>query len=146
MSEKKDGTIERQKGGKVAVWWSGQRWDIPQMDLSKDFHEAEKYLRGQRKDPLTALTGKLQGQPEAIKKEMLDRAYRDLLKSDVEAELKRSDVEDWLDTLEGFFWTMHLAMKRNYPEITLDAVKQMFCLVALEEALRLRDEATFGVM
>jgi hypothetical protein len=137
-----DGSYQKYKGGTTVIWWKGKPWRVPPVDPIKDYGAAEEYLRGKRKNPLDAIIPSLEGKPDFVVREMLDRAYRDMRKGDEEAKLPRHEVADWLDTQEGFFWTMQRALAKDYPSVTADDVKEMFKTLSLAEALKIRDDAS----
>ena len=143
---KPDGTYIKKAGpnGVGIIWYNGKPWNLPTLNPTEDILGAEQYLRSQRKNPFLEIKKHIVDLPDDMAREVLDRAYRDMIKGDVEKKIPRHEIAAWLDTHEGLYWSVHHAMLREYPDITLDTVKAMLQSASLAECLKMRDEMLEG--
>lgn len=120
--------------------YRGRRYAITPLNAGTDFDELEAHLRSTRYDPVAAVAAKLKGvtDPE-IRREFLDRAYRDITKPPEQQKLPAHEVAAWLDTLDGLAYSMHMQMARADPAITLAFVRTMLADIGEARGRRARD-------
>lgn len=144
MSEqqKKDG-IEV-KGDSVIFRVAGKEWTLPKAtkrEMAADIEAVNRHLQGSRRGPIEAVLPeleKLKGYPH-LQQELMDRAYADLKKGDTERHVSNDDISAWLDTMPGIKFTMGLAFRRVYPDLTDEDLLEIIVKVGAAEMEKARD-------
>lgn len=138
------GTGIERRGGKVFVWVDGKAWELAPLDLQRDFAAAEQRYAESLLPPVAAVAAEMKALaafPE-LRKEMLDRAYRDIREAaKVRKKPPAADVQRWLDSEDGIVWTLWRQLLKAHPQVTEEDARTILWRVGVEAAQGARDES-----
>jgi len=110
-------------------------------EMAADIEAVNRHLQASRRGPIEAVLPeleKLKGYPD-LQQQLMDRAYADLKKGDTERHVSNDDIGAWLDTMPGIKFTMGLAFRRVYPDMTDDDLLEIIVKVGAAEMEKARD-------
>jgi hypothetical protein len=110
-------------------------------EMTADIEAVNRHLQASRRGPIEAILPELErlkGYPQ-LQQDLMDRAYADLKKGDTERHVSNDDISAWLDTMPGIKFTMGLAFRRVYPEMTDEDLLEIIVKVGAAEMEKARD-------
>jgi hypothetical protein len=150
-TEHPDGIEAPEDSDQVFVWFDGQRYEISGIEPD-DYPRCRDQLEKVRKEPIAAVGAELQALAkrelpasvkEQVKKELLDRAYRDLRLNEDDRKPTREEVVHWIDRTEaGAAYTFFLMLGRKQPDMTEAKAAEILKAIDLAEFRRRRDQAS----
>lgn len=141
-------TLRVPKGWPGALTGGFDEVVLPGMKL-EHFALVERHLLKDRPDPfavheerISRLLGSKRAGDRKMGKALLDRAAGNLEKSKAQNKLKVEEVQDWLDSAEGAYWTFSLLLREGNPGISDADIRRVWDWAGQDEVKRLRDVAS----
>lgn len=126
----RDGALEHTSDGKTwLVVSEAERHELVPL-IRSDYQEVLSHLRKLRPTPdkVVRLIAEAFNGPrdQALRQEMLDRAYKDLSRPDAARDLSDEEISRYLDTEAGTTFGIWLALRKSDPKATLEGAESLF--------------------
>lgn len=114
----------------------------------EEYSIIERHLLKDRPNPVDAVLPQLERLASVkgkaarrMAKELTDRAYADLRKSQAENKVTLEDVEAFLNTPQGMLWSLHLLLLRFHPGLSIDEARRVYEWQGAESIRKARTSA-----
>lgn len=110
-------------------------------ELVADVNAVNEKLRREKKGPIESVLPeieKLKGFPE-LQQRLLDKAYSDLRNGASQNHVSNDEMRDFLNTMPGIVYSMGLAFRRHYPDITDTQIFGIIARIGAAEAIKARN-------